>query len=57
MIILSYFVAIATVFFGYKIWKNRVAGKKFPEMKGLVWGLTVCIMILWVINIVIGFIQ
>lgn len=57
MVILSYFVAIATVFFGYRVWKNRVTGKKFSEMKGLVYGLVICIVILWVINIFIGFLQ
>ena len=58
MELLSYMVAIATIFFGYKLWIKRVnSGSKFSDLKGLLVGFVTCLVLLWVINIVIGFVQ
>ena len=58
MEVLSYVVAIATIYFGYRLWIKRIRfGKKFSELKGSLAGFIVCLILLWVINVVIGFVQ
>lgn len=57
MEILSYLAAIAAIIFGYKLWIKRVKfGCEFSDLKGLLFGFIVCIVLLWVINIFVGFV-
>lgn len=56
--ILNYLVAIATVVLAYRFFIERTRkGKKMSEMKGLFYSLLSCLVLLWVINIFIGFVK
>lgn len=55
--ILHFMVAIATVFLGYRFFIERSKGKKIADMKVLMYSLISCFVLLWVINIFIGFVK
>lgn len=56
--ILNYLVAIATIILSYRIWIERtMKEKKISELKGLLYSLAICFILLWVINIFIGFVK
>lgn len=52
---LSIICALATVFFGYKIYAERKKGKAFSEIKIYTYSFISLLALLWVINIYVGF--
>lgn len=55
--ILNFMVAVATVFLAYRFFIERSKGKKIAEMKVLMYSLISCFVLLWIINIFIGFVK
>lgn len=55
--ILHFMVAIATVVLAYRFFIERSKGKKIADMKVLMYSLISCLVLLWVINIFIGFVK
>lgn len=56
--ILNFFIAVATVVLGYNLFIERTKkGKKMSELKGLSYSFFTCLILLWIINIFIGFIK
>lgn len=54
---ITYLAAIAIVFFAYKIVIARIGGKKFAELKPLLYSLGTSLALVWIINIFTGFIK
>ncbi len=55
MDILNYLIALATLFFGYRIYMARKDGKKFSEIKPLMISFFACIGLLWAITVFTAF--
>lgn len=55
--VINYLAAIAIVFFAYKIVIARNGGKKFAELKPLLYSLGTSLALVWIINIFTGFIK
>lgn len=55
--IINYVAAIAVVFLGYKLCRARLIGKKFAELKPLKYSFAISLVIVWVINIYIGYVK
>ena len=55
--ILNFMVAVATVFLAYRFFIERSKVKKIAEMKVLMYSLISCFVLLWIINIFIGFVK
>lgn len=56
--ILNYLVAIVTVILAYRFFIERSKnGKKISEIKGLFYSFLSCLVLLWIINIFIGFVR
>ncbi len=53
--ILNFLIAIATVFFGYRIYLSRKKGKKLSEIKPLTVSFIACIILLWAITVFTAF--
>lgn len=55
--ILQFFAALFTVYFACKIYRECVRkGKKMNELKNQIRGLIVSITVMWIINILIGYV-
>lgn len=54
--IINFLAAIAVIFFGCKLWRARLSGKKLAELKPLIYSFASSLAILWVINVFTGFI-
>lgn len=55
--VINYSSAIAVLFFAYKIVIARIGGKKFAELKPLIYSLGTSLALVWIINIFTGFIK
>lgn len=56
--VLNYLVAIVTVILAYRFFVERTKnGKKMSDIKGLFYSLLSCLVLLWVINVFIGFVR
>lgn len=53
--ILNFLIAIATLFFGYRIYLARKGGRKFSEIKPLIISFFVCVIMLWAITVFTAF--
>lgn len=53
--ILNFLIAIATLFFGYRIYLSRKEGRKFSEMRPLMISFFACITLLWAITVFTAF--
>ena len=52
---MNFLIAIATVFFGYRIYLSRKKGKKLSEIKPLTVSFIACIILLWAITVFTAF--
>lgn len=55
--IINYMAAIAVIFLGYKLCIARIKGRKFSELKPLIYSFAICFVIMWFINVYVGFIN
>lgn len=55
--ILNFLVAIGAIFWGFKICSARVKEKKMSEVRKYVILFVICLIVLWFINIYIGYLQ
>lgn len=55
--IINYVAAISVIFLGIRIYRARLLGKKFSELKPLTYSFVICLCLVWFINIFIGFIK
>lgn len=55
--ILNFLAGIAVVFLGYKLCHAWIMGKKFSELKPLLYSFAISLAIIWIINIFTGFIK
>lgn len=55
--ILSFLVAIAAIALGYKLFVERKKGKQMSEIRGIAYSFYSCLALLWIINILIGFVK
>lgn len=55
MDILNYLIALATLFFGYRIYLGRKEGKKFSEIKPVIISFFACVVLLWAITVYTAF--
>lgn len=55
--IVNFLAAIGAIYFGYRICNARVKGKKITEVRKSIILFVICLVVLWFINIYIGYIQ
>lgn len=55
--IINYMAVIAALYFGYRICIARIKGRKFGELKPLLYSFAISLAIIWTINVFVGFVK